>query len=318
MGVDYYEILELTRSATDFDIKKNYRKWALFFHPDKNEGDLNAENKFQQLAEAYDVLSNKRRKAIFDQFGEEGLKKGVPINNAESGENWTKGYVFHGDAQKVFRDFFGGDNPFQDYFDRIDGDLSMSFGGLQGRSRKKKDPPIERNLNLSLNELYHGCIKKMRISRRVMNEDGHTSSVRDKILNITVRKGWLPGTTITFLNEGDQDSNTIPADVIFTVKDQLHESFRREGYDLIYTCRISLEKALLGCNVDIETLDNRILHVPITDVIRPGYKKVVQREGMPHPDDPNQYGNLIIEFEIDFPNSMTPGKKYLIRKCRLE
>lgn len=318
MGVDYYELLGLGRNATDCDIKKNYRKWSLFYHPDKNNDDLQAEVKFFQLAEAYDVLSDKKRKAVYDQFGEEGLKCGVPLKCEEDGEAWTKGYVFHGDAQKIFRDFFGGDNPFQDYFDRIDGDLSMSFGGLEGRSRKKKDPPIERNLCLTLEELYHGCIKKMRISRRVMNEDGHTSSVRDKILNITVRKGWLPNTTITFPNEGDQGPNTIPADIIFTVQDHPHDRFRRVAHDLIYTCKVSLEKALVGCKVDIHTLDNRILHVPITDIIRPGFQKVVPREGMPVPNEPAEFGNLIIQFDVGFPSSMTPEKKNLIKKCHFE
>ena len=86
----------------------------------------------------------------------------------------------------------------------------MGFGGLHGRGAKKQDPPIERELALSLEEVYHGCTKKMKISRRVMNEDGHTSSIRDKILTITVKRGWKPGTRITFPQEGDQGPNNIP------------------------------------------------------------------------------------------------------------
>ena len=82
-----------------------------------------------------------------------------------------------------------------------------TFGG------KTQDPPIERELYVSLEELYLGCDKKMKISRHVMNEDGHTSSVRDKILSIRVKKGWKQGTRITFPEEGDQGPNTIPADI---------------------------------------------------------------------------------------------------------
>ena len=74
----------------------------------------------------------------------------------------------------------------------------MGFGGLHGRGAKKQDPPIERELALSLEEVYHGCTKKMKISRRVMNEDGHTSSIRDKILTITVKRGWKPGVRCHF------------------------------------------------------------------------------------------------------------------------
>jgi DnaJ family protein B protein 13 len=81
---------------------------------------------------------------------------------------------------------------------------STGFGGLRGRGRPKQDPPIERDLALTLEEIYSGCIKKMKISRRVMNDDGHTSSIRDKILTINVKKGWSSGTRITFQKEGDQ------------------------------------------------------------------------------------------------------------------
>ena len=91
----------------------------------------------------------------------------------------------------------------------------MGFGGLHGRGAKKQDPPIERDLTLSLEEVLHGCTKKMKISRRVMNEDGHTSSIRDKILTITVKKGWKPGTRITFPQEGDQGPNTIPGKSLY-------------------------------------------------------------------------------------------------------
>ena len=82
--------------------------------------------------------------------------------------------------------------------------FSPGFGGLRGRGRPKQDPPIERDLALTLEEIYSGCIKKMKISRRVMNDDGHTSSIRDKILTINVKKGWSSGTRITFQKEGDQ------------------------------------------------------------------------------------------------------------------
>jgi len=316
MGVDYYSILNLTRSASDADIKKHYRKLSLKFHPEKNPDDQVATDKFMQVAEAYDVLSDPRKRAVYDQFGEEGLKNGVPSGSGECGA-WTQGYTFHGNPDKVFRDFFGGDNPFQEFYDRVDGDLSMGFGGLHGRGAKKQDPPIERDLFLSLEEVFHGCTKKMKISRRVMNEDGHTSSIRDKILTITVKKGWKPGTKITFPKEGDQGPNNIPADIVFIVKDKPHPRFRREGLNLIHTANVLLGRALTGTTVDIHTLDERTLHIPINDIIKPGYKKVVPTEGMPLSTDPTQKGDLIIEFNIEFPQSLTPERKELVRSSLL-
>ncbi|XP_078401353.1 dnaJ homolog subfamily B member 13 isoform X2 [Cetorhinus maximus] len=271
MGQDYYNILGIIRNATDADIKKAYRKLALKYHPNKST-DRCAEDKFLQIAEAYDVLSDLRKKATYDKFGMEGLKGGVPMEFDETGA-WTSGYTFHGNAHKIFRDFFGGDNPFADFFDAKE-EISLGFGGLRGRGVKKQDPPIEKELHLSLEDLYHGCLKKIKISRRIMNEDGHTSSIKDKILTIQVKQGWKPGTKITFPNEGDQ--------------------------------------ALTGHTVEIETLDGRFLSIPINYIVHPKYTKVVPGEGMPLSKNPLQKGNLVIQFNIQFPEKLTTSKKKLI------
>jgi len=312
MGIDYYAILGLTRNASDADIKKSFRKLALKFHPDKNK-EPGAEVKFRQITEAYDVLSDPPKRAIYDQFGEEGLKGGVPSSD---GEGFTRGYTFHGDPEKVFREFFGGSNPFADFFD-ANGDFMTGFGGLRGRGRKKQDPPIERDLFLSLEEIFHGCTKKMKISRRVMNEDGHTSSIRDKILTIQVKRGWKPGTKITFPQEGDQGPNNVPADIIFVVRDKNHKLFRREGQDLVFKASIPLGKALIGCSIEVPTLDGRLLNIPINEIVNPLFKKTIPGEGMPFVKNPDERGDLIIEFDIVFPEHLTPEKKQLIRQALL-
>ena len=101
-----------------------------------------------------------------------------------------------------------------------------------------------------------------------MNEDGHTSSIRDKILTITVKRGWREGTRITFPKEGDQGPNNVPADIVFIVRDKPHPRFKRDGNDLIFTARVLLGKALTGCSVDVPTLDGRLLTIPINYIIR--------------------------------------------------
>ncbi|XP_041055236.1 dnaJ homolog subfamily B member 13 isoform X3 [Carcharodon carcharias] len=255
MGQDYYNILGIIRNATDADIKKAYRKLALKYHPNRST-DPCAEEKFLQIAEAYDVLS--------------------------------------------------------DYFFDAKGEISLGFGGLRGRGVKKQDPPIEKELYLSLEDLYHGCLKKIKISRRTMNEDGHTSSIKDKILTIQVKQGWKPGTKITFPNEGDQGPNNIPSDIIFVVKEKPHQWFCREENDLIFCAQISLAKALTGHTVEIETLDGRFLSIPINDIVHPRYTKVVPGEGMPLSKNPLQKGNLVIQFNIQFPEKLTTSKKKLI------
>ncbi|KAM5182315.1 dnaJ homolog subfamily B member 13 [Mantella aurantiaca] len=313
MGQDYYSMLEIPRSATDTDIKRAYRKLALKYHPLKNK-EPSAPHRFKQIAEAYDVLSDLRKKATYDKFGEEGLKGGIPADFG--GEDaWTLIYVYHGNPEKTFKEFFGGDNPFADFFSADGSEVNTGFGGLRGRGVKKQDPPIERDLYLSLEDLYFGCTKKIKISRRVMNEDGHTSSIRDKILSIDVQSGWKPGTRISFPNEGDQGPNIIPADIIFIVKEKPHPRFVRQGDDLIYTANIELVKALTGCTVDVETLDERILNIPINDIVHPKYSKLVPGEGMRLAGDPSLKGDLLIQFDIQFPEHLTPQKKQLLRKA---
>lgn len=157
----------------------------------------------------------------------------------------------------------------------------------------------------------------MKISRRVMNEDGHTSSIRDKILTITVKRGWKPGTRITFPHEGDQGPNNIPANIVFIVKDKPHPRFRRDGVNLVHTAKVPLGKALTGTTVEIHTLDERILHIPINDIIKPGYKKIVPREGMPLTNDPEKKGDLVIEFDIEFPTSLSPERKDMAKRALL-
>lgn len=309
MGKDYYSTLQITRSANDSEIKQAYRKIALNFHPIKNPGDKHAVEKFKDSAEAYDVLSHPQRKAIYDQFGEEGLKTGVPLDKS----SWSEAYSFCGEPNKIFHEFFGGDNPFADFKHHAELDKTENFGGLAGRGRKKQDPPIERDLMLSLEEVYHGCVKKMKISRRVMNDDAHTSSFREKILTITVKRGWKAGTRITFEQEGDQGPNSIPANIVFVVRDKIHPIFRREGIDLVFTQKLPLALALIGTTIHVPTLDGRVLDLPITDIVKPGFTRIIPGEGMPSVEDPNLRGSLIVEFEIEFPKSLNTNSKEYIK-----
>lgn len=163
MGKDYYNILGLDKNCTDDDIKKAYRKLALKYHPDKNKG-KDAEEKFKEVAEAYEVLSDKKKRNIYDNYGEEGLKGGIPN---DSGSRFS--YEFHGDPRATFAQFFGHSSPFQAFFDfngrgndlfsfsnEDDSDMFFSFGN---KSRPcKKDSPIQYDLKLTLEEIKDGKV----------------------------------------------------------------------------------------------------------------------------------------------------------------
>uniref|UniRef100_A0A8B9QZN5 DnaJ homolog subfamily B member 13 n=1 Tax=Anas platyrhynchos TaxID=8839 RepID=A0A8B9QZN5_ANAPL len=315
MGQDYYAVLGLGREATTADIQRAYRLQALRSHPLKCR-EPGAQERFRQLAEAYDVLGDPVKRGVYDRFGEEGLKGGVPLEGGDE-DSWTGGYVFHNNPDKVFRDFFGGENPFSEFFSEDGSEVVVPYGGLRGRGVLKQDPPIVRDLHLSLEDLFHGCTKKIKISRRVMNEDGQTSTIRDKILTIDVRPGWRQGTRITFEKEGDQGPNVIPADITFVVREKPHLRFKRADDNLSYVATIPLGKALVGCTVEVRTLDGRLLNIPINDIVHPKYCKVVPGEGMPLPQEPRRRGDLLISFNICFPRELTPEKKMLLKSALL-
>lgn len=319
MGKDYYKILEISKRATDDDIKKAYRKLALKYHPDKNKSP-GAEEKFKEVAEAYEVLSDKKKREIYDQYGEEGLKGGIPGGNSGSPAGFA--YTFHGDPRATFAQFFGNTNPFQSFFEGFgfDSDDSDPFTIIMGSphmssNAKSQDPPVEHDLYVSLEDINTGCSKKMRISRKVLQPDGSLRQ-EEKILEIDVKPGWKAGTKITFPKEGDQGRNKIPADVVFILKDKPHPVFKREGSDLKYIAKITLKQALCGCTVQVPTLfgPSRTLNFT-NEVIKPNTVKRIQNAGLPFPKEPSRRGDLLVTFEIIFPDRLTGAAKEALQKA---
>lgn len=112
--------------------------------------------------------------------------------------------------------------------------------------RKVQDPPVVHELRVSLEEIYHGSTKRMKITRRRLNPDGRTVRTEDKILHIVIKRGWKEGTKITFPKEGDATPDNIPADIVFVLKDKPHAHFRRDGTNVLYSALISLKEVGLG------------------------------------------------------------------------
>ncbi|KAK4271620.1 hypothetical protein QN277_020287 [Acacia crassicarpa] len=334
MGVDYYKILQVDKNATDEDLKKAYRKLAMKWHPDKNPNNKKeAEAKFKQVSEAYEVLSDPQKRAIYDQYGEEGLKGQVPPPDAggtsffHAGNGPTTFRFNPRNANDIFAEFFGSSSPFGGM--GVGGGMrggSRSFGGMfgddifssfgEGRPMSqgpRKAPPIENTLPCSLEELYKGTTRKMKISRELVDASGKTLPV-DEILTIEIKPGWKKGTKITFPEKGNEQPNVIPADLIFVIDEKPHSVFTRDGNDLVVTQKISLAEALTGYTVHLTTLDGRTLNIPINNVIHPTYEEVVPKEGMPIPKEPSRRGNLRIKFNIKFPTRLTSEQKAGIKK----
>jgi DnaJ family protein B protein 13 len=308
MGIDFYGVLQVPRSCTNLEIKKAFRDLALEFNPEKLQKE-NAQQVFALICEAYDVLSDPLRRSIFDQYGEEGLKRGVP-----GPDDFIEPYHYHGDPMRTYKDFFGSTSPFANLLDYL---INPNYECMtkHGRIFCKKQPPITHPLYLTLHEIFFGGIKKMKIHRLVYTNDEKTKTeVKEKILTVPIKPGVRPGTELVFPEEGDQNPNQIPADVIFITEDRPHETFTREEDNLVMIFSVTLEEALMGTTVTVNTIDHRTVRVPITDVIFPGYEKIVENEGMPILDDYPRRGNLIIRFNIAFPKYLPKACKQLLRK----
>lgn len=210
-------------------------------------------------------------------FSHSGLKGGGGGGGGPTGTSGpgTYSYTFQGDPHAIFAEFFGGSNPFEQFFGARNGGMTedmdtddpfsrfgMGSGGMGGFSRsfnpsmggpgmsgmgghtsvvkKQQDPALVRDLKVSLEEVLTGCTKKMKISRKRLNPDGRTTRTEEKILEVQIRKGWKEGTKITFAKEGDETSRNIPADIVFVLKDKPHPVFKREGSDIVYTAKVPL------------------------------------------------------------------------------
>lgn len=165
-------------------------------------------------------------------------------------------------------------------------------------------------------ELYNGCTKKFNITRKRYNSDGEL--VDDaKCLVINVKPGWKKGTKVSFVNEGDEAPDTIPADLVFVIqeKENSDAGYARDGNNLIYTYRLSLSDALTDHNaLQIPTLDQRIISVACPEVVSPFYEKVILGEGMPVSKKPGTKGDLIVRFHILFPKYLNGEKRNQIKE----
>ncbi|KAF0299797.1 DnaJ subfamily A member 1 [Amphibalanus amphitrite] len=248
----YYDVLGVKPSATADELKKAYRKLALKYHPDKNpsEGE-----RFKAISQAYEVLSDEKKRQIYDEGGEQAIKEGG------SG---------------------GGGGGFHSPMDIFD----MFFGG--GGHRKERE-------------------------RRGKNVVVRTK----KILEVHIDKGMTDDQRITFSGEGDQEPGLEPGDIIIVLDEREHETFKRDGDDLIMKMEIELVEALCGFQKTITTLDKRSLLLTCIpgEVIKHGVIKCILNEGMPHYRNPFEKGRLIVQFLVNFPERLDPANVAQLEKA---
>ena len=298
---DLYSILGVQKSMNDSDIKKAYKKLAFQYHPDKNKSE-DAETKFKDISEAYEVLSNSDKRRMYDNFGYEAISGEIPPINPLD--------LF----QSLFNvDFAGlGEGMSSNIF--VFSDLSsMPFGPLQNK--------MTYNLELTLEELYHGSQKEFQVQH--MTQKG----VKSTKYIINIKKGSKHGDNIVVKEGGNYIPELgITEDLVIQVIEKEHPKYKRKGDDLFIEEQITLCEALCGLELSIDYLTGP-LQVKIADIVNPNQMFQVFGKGMPikHEDKSltdgegmDDYGDLIIDLQIQFPESLGDKQRGYLKKILVQ
>ncbi len=296
---DYYKILGVDRKASDDEIKKAYRKLAKVYHPDKNPGNKQAEDKFKEINEAYEVLGDSAKRARYDQLGEsysDWQRRGANPGNFNWGD-WTArtsgGNVDPGDLN----DLFGSD--FSDFFRSI-------FGGMGGQTDRRPDArrqaarpaPVEQEIVISLLEAYQGTTRLLDVNTRR--------------LEIKIPAGAHTGLKVR-ASDAIVTPNGLKRDLIILVKVAEDPRFDRKGDDLLTSLNVDLYTAVLGGEATVATLSGSIV-LTIPEGVQPEQTFRLTGRGMPILKDPTKFGDLLVRVKIKLPRKLTPRQRQLFQE----
>nr|XP_043609803.1 dnaJ protein ERDJ3B [Erigeron canadensis] len=314
----YYDILQVPKGASDEQIKRSYRKLALKYHPDKNQGNEDANLKFAEINNAYEVLSNSEKRSIYDRYGEDGLKQHAAGGGGGGGM----------DINDIFKSFFGGGGQ-QEEEERVakgddvivDLDATLEdlyMGGSLKVWREKnvlKPAPGKRQCNCR-NEVYHrqigpGMFQQM--TEQVCEQCPNVKYEREgNFITVDIEKGMQDGQEVVFYEEGEPIIDGEAGDLKFRIRTAPHDKFRREGNNLHTTATITLSQALVGFEKKITHLDEHQVDIGTKGITKPKEVRKFKGEGMPLHFS-NKKGDLYVTFEVLFPTSLTDDQKSKIK-----
>jgi curved DNA-binding protein len=310
---DYYAALGVTKSSTEKEIKQAFRKLARKHHPDVNPGDKAAESKFKEINEAYEVLGDSAKRKKYDELGanwrayEQAERAGGP--NPFAGQ-WN---VNTGGGQGGFRtmtpeemeEMFGDQNPFSDFFTTFFGGgfgqrESTARGGTRGRSRQRPGRDVEHEIDLSLEDAFHGTTRRLSLKH-----DGHARTV-----DVRIPPGVGDGSRVRISGEGESGTGgAASGDLYLRVRLAPHPLFERKGRDVYVKVPLPVTTAVLGGEVEVPTISGKPVRLKIPALTQNGQVFRLKGYGMPAVGKSEEKGDAYARVEILLPSQLTPEER---------
>ncbi|MFQ6059249.1 MAG: DnaJ C-terminal domain-containing protein [Anaerolineae bacterium] len=306
---DYYKILGVDRKATQKEIKQAYRRLARKHHPDINPGDPSAQERFKEINEAYEVLSDPEKRRKYDQLGASWYQW-QRVGGRPQDFDWSQWFATPGGGRihvqygtlEDLDDLFGDLGGFSDFFQRIFGGMGAGprSGTWGARSVPRRGQDIEQEVEITLEEAFHG-------TTRLLQKDGRR-------LEVKIPPGVDTGSRVRVAGEGGAGIGGGPkGDLYLRVKVAPHRTFERRGDDLYCQVPVDLYTALLGGEVRVPTLKGDLM-LKIPAETQNGRTFRLRGQGMPHLRDHQRRGDLYAKVEVQLPRKLTDREKELFRE----
>lgn len=294
---DYYKILGVPRGASADEIKKVYRTLAKKYHPDRNPGDKQAEDRFKQINEAYQVLSDPQKRARYDQLGESysQWQQGGAPGNFDWGQ-WVGGQG--GGAQEVNLDDLFGEGTFSDFFRSIFGG-SMGGQNLRGRTSRAA-PAIQQPVTITLQEACSGTTRTLQVGNRRVD--------------VTIPAGVRTGTKVRIQGAVPSSSGSSPSDLYLVIDLAEDPTFEPDGDDLHTHVTIDVFKAILGGEVEVRTCSGKVV-LTIPAGTQPDQVFRVAGRGLPLLKRPDSCGDLYVHLKVQVPRNLTAKQRSLLAEA---